>query len=140
MKIVPIAIVVPIRRPLDKSAGTLSVWTQVRESKDDLNGKLEFAGGKVEANETPKQAAVREVLEETGVSLNIGELQAFNIYTHMYESKTVQLHTFIYLDQNERFDPSGYITLGPSWKDDLASKTPAANHQIFSELIKEFGA
>lgn len=37
------------------------------------NRGLEFPGGKVERNETPKQAAIREVLEETG-----GEIEKIN--------------------------------------------------------------
>ncbi|QGH34273.1 nucleoside triphosphatase YtkD [Gracilibacillus salitolerans] len=47
------------------------VWVICRFEKKWLltkhkNRGLEFPGGKVEQNETPKQAAIREVLEETG--------------------------------------------------------------------------
>ncbi len=47
------------------------VWVICRFEKKWLltkhkNRGLEFPGGKVEQNEQPKQAAVREVLEETG--------------------------------------------------------------------------
>ena len=33
--------------------------------------------GKIEGAETPDQGAVRELLEETGISISIGDLQAF---------------------------------------------------------------
>ena len=47
------------RRPLGKQHGGL--W--------------EFPGGKVEAGEAPKAAAVREMAEELGVGLSLGDLE-----------------------------------------------------------------
>ncbi|MDH3427947.1 MAG: NUDIX domain-containing protein, partial [Gemmatimonadota bacterium] len=36
-----------------------------------LGGLWEFPGGKVEPGESPRQAAVREVVEETGMSIRL---------------------------------------------------------------------
>lgn len=38
-----------------------------------LNGRWEFPGGKVDPGETPEQAVHREVLEELGVTVTLGE-------------------------------------------------------------------
>lgn len=50
--------ILAFRRRLDKSAG----------------GKWEFPGGKVEGSETPADALVREVREELGINVGVGEL------------------------------------------------------------------
>lgn len=59
------------------------------------NRGLEFPGGKVERNETPKQAAIREVLEETG-----GEIEKINYLGQYFVSgKKEQLAKNIYFAQ-----------------------------------------
>ncbi|HWP80047.1 MAG TPA: (deoxy)nucleoside triphosphate pyrophosphohydrolase [Candidatus Acidoferrum sp.] len=49
----------------------------------------EFAGGKVEAGETPQQALIRECREELGVAVTVGEL--FMMVIHEYPDLTVRL-------------------------------------------------
>jgi 8-oxo-dGTP diphosphatase len=63
---------------------------QQRSSGQVLAGKWEFPGGKVEPGETPEQAAVRETLEETGLTVR-AERTLLEI-RHAYEHATVQLH------------------------------------------------
>ncbi len=41
--------------------GSLSVWMQKRESSDELDGKLEFPGGKVEPKKRPRPRRLREL-------------------------------------------------------------------------------
>lgn len=63
---------------------------QQRSSSQILAGKWEFPGGKLEAGESPAQAAVRETLEETGLAVR-AERTLLEV-RHAYEHATVQLH------------------------------------------------
>jgi 8-oxo-dGTP diphosphatase len=55
-----------------------------------LAGLWEFPGGKIEANETPEDAAVRECREETG--LQVRPLFRYPEQLQAYAHATVQLH------------------------------------------------
>ncbi len=52
----------------------------------------EFAGGKVESDETKEQALIRECQEELGITLDVGEV--FMDVTHKYPDLTVHLTLF----------------------------------------------
>ncbi len=60
-----------------------------RPSKAHLGGMWEFPGGKVEADEDPKDAVVRECLEECGIRLIAGDI--LDVVFHRYETKSVLL-------------------------------------------------
>ena len=55
-----------------------------------LGGMSEFPGGKMLAGETPAEAAARECLEETGISISVEGLLARIV--HRYDHGTVDLH------------------------------------------------
>ena len=44
-----------------------------RRSPDDLAGKWEFPGGKIEAHETPQQCLIREMKEEFDIDVAVGD-------------------------------------------------------------------
>ena len=49
-----------------------------RHMHQHQGGKWEFIGGKIDANESAKQALMREVNEEIGLSLNTDQLVLFS--------------------------------------------------------------
>ena len=54
----------------DVGDNSFKVWTQIRLEKGTLYGKNEFPGGKIEAGETPEECVIREILEESGLSIH----------------------------------------------------------------------
>jgi len=60
-----------------------------RKSGSHLAGTWEFPGGKVEPGEDPRDALVRELAEEIGVSATIGDI--VEVTFHRYPSKDVLL-------------------------------------------------
>jgi mutator protein MutT len=58
-----------------------------------LGGLWEFPGGKLEPKETFEQCLVRELREELGIEVKVGEL--VESLTHEYPGKTVHLKFFV---------------------------------------------
>lgn len=60
-----------------------------RKPGDRLEHQWEFPGGKVEPEETPEQALVRELHEEFGVETEVGPYIGVSVYA--YEHITIEL-------------------------------------------------
>jgi A/G-specific adenine glycosylase len=65
---------------------------QRRPARRLLGGLWEFPGGRIEAGESPRAAARRELFEETG--LRVGALRPHGVVRHAYSHFTVELHVF----------------------------------------------
>ncbi len=63
-----------------------------RRAGSHLGGLWEFPGGKREANETFEECLVRELREELGIEVEVGEV--LESLTHAYPEKTVVLKFF----------------------------------------------
>jgi A/G-specific adenine glycosylase len=64
-----------------------------RPSKGLLGGMWEFPGGKVEQGESLESCLEREIREELGVNIRVGE--QFGIYQHAYAHFRITLHAFV---------------------------------------------
>jgi mutator protein MutT len=63
-----------------------------RRAQDHLGGLWEFPGGKQEPGESAEACLQRELMEELGIEVEVGEL--LEIIEHSYPNKTVRLKFF----------------------------------------------
>ena len=82
--------------PIEVVTGVLAshgrVFVQKRLPQGAWGGLWEFPGGRIEAGESPEQAAVREFAEETGFTVRV--TAPLGIIRHGYTTYRVRLHCF----------------------------------------------
>lgn len=111
------------------------VYIQKRKAGGLMGGLWEFPGGKFELGETEQQCLRREIKEELGVSIRIGE--KLMTHKHSYTRFQVTLHVFRCQMHSGTLSPSAC----DDWKwvkpDDLQLfPFPAANVKIIKLLNK----
>ncbi len=98
-----------------------------------LAGMAEFPGGKVHAEETPAQAAARECLEESGITVEVGD-ECFST-VHHYDHGVLEIHFFHCRPVNTAVCPRAPFR----WVDaaELASlEFPEANRPLTEMLLR----
>lgn len=121
------------------SSEDFSLWMQDRVENGPLDGFWEFPGGKLGADESPEECAIRELREEVGIELSKKELELFKVYPYNYPDRRVSLFTFVtYQDTN--FPNKGWKTF--SFENPINKENQGhlleANHQILRDLASFF--
>jgi 8-oxo-dGTP diphosphatase len=104
-----------------------------RHAGAHLGGLWEFPGGKRETDETFEECLVREIREELGVKISVGEL--FEEIRHTYPAKSVHLKFFI--GKILSGEPQTLDCAALKWitKKELADfQFPAADAQLLKKL------
>jgi mutator protein MutT len=104
-----------------------------RHVRSHLGGLWEFPGGKREAGETFAQCLVREIREELGVEISVGEL--FEEISHDYPEKSVHLKFFVcklLSGEPQPLDCAAIRWVNKTELDD--HKFPAADTQLLEKL------
>jgi 8-oxo-dGTP diphosphatase len=104
-----------------------------RHADAHLGGLWEFPGGKREPGETFAQCLVREIREELGVIVAVGEL--FESVTHAYPEKTIRLEFFICRLAKGEPTPLGCAALQWVGQSELVDfNFPAADARLLQKL------
>ena len=127
----------PALQGVEVSAGLIFRSGQLlitqRHADAHLGGLWEFPGGKREPDETFEQCLVRELQEELGVTVAVGEL--LESLTHAYPEKTVHLKFFVCRLLAGEPQPLGCAAL--KWVDRAglaAHEFPAADAKLLARL------
>jgi 8-oxo-dGTP diphosphatase len=115
-----------------------------REAAQHQGNRYEFVGGKIEANETAKQALIREVAEETGIDIHDNTVIKLGRLHHDYGDKQVSLQVYNIELTAEQYEQHRHLSHGLegqalAWVNKsglLAGKyhLPAANKTILEWL------
>ena len=108
-----------------------------RHANSHLGGRWEFPGGKRESGETFEQCLVREIREELGAEIRVGEL--FDEISHTYPEKSVHLKFFIC--KLVSGEPQPIDCAAVKWIDKAGLDThefPAADAQLLEKLKAEW--
>lgn len=127
-------VLVSIGIPFRKREDGVELWGQLRREDGPLNGYWEFPGGKIEADETPEMAMLREVEEETGHTFKHNKFELFSIKPYHYQDRSVMLYVFLLAAADSALSSNGWHKLTDWPQLNLLE----ANYPIVNELQQYF--
>ena len=103
----------------------------VKRSDDlaDFPGWYILPGGKQERNETPKETAIRETFEETGIQISDADLKVIATHYHEYKSKVYVI--FIFSSPNFMGKLVGSKEGTPEW---MNIETAVSHPKLYPDL------
>ncbi|MBO60909.1 MAG: 8-oxo-dGTP diphosphatase MutT [Verrucomicrobiales bacterium] len=127
-------------KPVEVAAGLVfrngKLLITKRQKGSHLAGLWEFPGGKRESGETVEECLRRELREELGIQIAVG--QALETVTHRYPEKTVQITFFTC--RLTKGEPSAIECADLVWseRESLAKfDFPPADQRLISRLVDE---
>ena len=106
-----------------------------RPEGKSYGGLWEFPGGKIEPNETPETALVRELKEELGIDTHESCLAPLSFSSHQYSE--FQILLLLYICRKWKGSPSAFSASELRWvfaKDLRGYTMPEANKEFVSHL------
>lgn len=101
-----------------------------------LAGLWEFPGGKVADGETPSQAAARECLEETGLTVQVGDRNLEVVYPYPHGRLKIEFYAASLVDSahfgNQPRHPFRWVKIG----DLTRYRFPPANAAMIARLAQ----
>lgn len=123
--------------PIEVAAGLIfragKVLLTQRPADAHLGGLWEFPGGKRRPHETFEQCLQRELREELGIEVDVGEL--VEAVTHQYPDRTVHVRFFRCIWRRHEPQPLGCAALAWVGPEELARyRFPAADARLVDTL------
>jgi len=113
----------------------LKLWVQVRTDDGPYHGLLEFPGGGIENNESPMDAAKREVFEEVGISIDHLSGELMGVYLNQFPGKTIQLYVHLFPVIPELEGRGQYLEIAAEkMSAPFQGLIPGPNHKIIDDL------
>lgn len=124
---------IPVVTGLLRRSGKVLVGQ--RPAGHSLAGQWEFPGGKIERNESPERALIRELNEELGIEAEVGDLKY--VSTHSYGDTGIVI--IFYEVPFWKGEPKAVHHMELKWVEPGELKSlsiPDANKKILDPLIK----
>ena len=106
-----------------------------RGDKDVHGGNFEFPGGKIEFGETPEVALRREIIEELGYKISVGE--HFSVENEIYGEKHIILLSYLCRIESidDKFDNRPEIVYINSTTDSKKMKILPPDRRVIKKLF-----
>lgn len=111
------------------------IFITQRATDAHMANKLEFPGGKIETGETPEQALVRELQEETGITAN--QYGLYEKLSYQFPDRFITL--WFFMVESWEGEPWGKEGQPGQWiaqNSLVAADFPPANEPIISKLLQ----